>query len=191
MEIYESVPVGVRFVRQNMTDDEACALEMERIALARLDPNCILVNKTKGGEPYHAFNPNQEYRDAMAERCRGEKNPNYGNHWSQEKRQDLSERLIAKGHSVGVKNPRCRRVMCVETGEIFDYMEFPAKRMGLKCGSSIWHAVAHPHRTAGGYHWVDSDNIERLNTPELRNEYLKNLPPNRKCKVIVPLDSDI
>lgn len=155
MEIYESTPVGVRFVRQNLTDEEACALERERIALAREDPDCILVNKTKGGEPYHSFNPTQKYRDAMSERCRGEKNPNYGHHWSEEKKRDLSERLIAKGHSVGPKNPRCRRVMCVETGEIFDYMELPAKQLGLKCGGSIYYAITYPHRTAGGYHWVD------------------------------------
>lgn len=155
MDIYESTPVGVRFVRQNMTDEEACALERERIALAREDPDCILVNKTKGGEPYHPFEPTQEYRDAMSLKCRGENNPNYGHRWSEEKRRNLSKYLIETGRSAGANNPRCHRVMCVETGEIFDYMELPAKQLGLKYGGSIWHALEQPHRTAGGYHWVD------------------------------------
>lgn len=190
-QIYNSRPCAVRLIKEHMSDEEACRLEMERITLARQDPKCILTNKTKGGEPGHTYDAPPEYRAAVSARIRGRNNPNYGNRWSNEQKRRMSERVISTGRVAGVNNPRCRRIMCVETGKIYDYMDLAKEELGLKATGSFYVALKYPQRTARGFHWVDGDNIERLNTPELRLKYLQQLPTNKKHKVIVPLDSDV
>ena len=50
LDIYYSAPCDYRIVEDNLTDDEACSIEIERIALHRSEENSILTNKTNGGE---------------------------------------------------------------------------------------------------------------------------------------------
>lgn len=41
--------------------------------------------------------------------------------------------------------------------------------------ASIHHALKKPHYVAGGYHFVQGEDIEKLNTKEKREEYLLSL----------------
>lgn len=58
--------------------------------------------------------------------------------------------------------------MCVETGRIYSCQMEAAIDLGLKGTGSIYHALKKPSFVAAGYHFVASDDIKRLNTPEKR-----------------------
>lgn len=73
------------------------------------------------------------------------------------------------------KNPKARKVMCVETGEIFSTMKEPQEKLGLKASGSITVALKTPWKTARGFHWVDESKFAELDTEEKRNAYLQNL----------------
>lgn len=60
----------------------------------------------------------------------GANNPNYGKKWSKEKRDAMSKRQT--GVYAGTKNPRATKILCVETGEVFDMINLVAEREGIK-----------------------------------------------------------
>lgn len=104
----------------------------------------------------------------------GEKNPNFGNKWTSEQKEAASQRAKARGWN-GEKNPKARRVMCVETGKIYGCLDEAKKELGLASTASFAVVRNQPWRTARGQHWVFDDMIDLLDTEEKRKEYLKSL----------------
>ena len=84
----------------------------------------------------------------------------------------MSRKRIESGIAKGAKNPRAKRIMCVETGVIFEYQQEASDLLGLRSMASINHALKQRRFVAGGYHFVTGDDIERLDTEEKRKQYL-------------------
>lgn len=95
-----------------------------------------------------------EFRNKISMVVSGEDNPNYGNSWSEEQKKALSELRKLNGKSKGENNSRATKIMCVETGKVYDYIKLASEEYGLKNQGSITVALKYPHRTAGGVHWV-------------------------------------
>lgn len=161
LDIYHSVPCEYRIVEDNLTDDEACSIEIERIALHRNEENSILTNKTNGGEKASKQNRvyTEEYRKKISDAVRGEKNPNYGNRWSAKQRKHLSDYCISSGRYRGKENPNAKAVYCLETGQRFDTINDAASFIN-RTASNVSTALAHPQRTAGGFHWRYADHTD-------------------------------
>lgn len=66
----------------------------------------------------------EKIRQTLGDRCKGEKNPNFGHKWTQEMKDSLS--MKQKGKYDGSKNPNCKpvRIYNIETGTI---EEFPCR----------------------------------------------------------------
>lgn len=69
---------------------------------------------------------------AKARNIKGERNPNYGNRWSKEQRQAASKRVKESGQCAGINNPRATKVLCVETGRVYDMIKDVARDVGLR-----------------------------------------------------------
>jgi len=115
-----------------------------------------------------------EERARISEQTRGERNPNYGRKHTEEEKlkmslcnigRPLSEEhkqklsVALKGRSTGRPRPdgsgrKAKRVLCVETGEIFDSIADAARSKGLyeikTCISNVCKGKA---KSCGGYHW--------------------------------------
>lgn len=79
----------------------------------------------------------------------GEKNSFYGKHHTEEAKQ----KMRGKRPSItGAKNPKAKRVLCVETGEVFESGALAAKAMNVYYGS-VRKCCQGNRKTAGGYHW--------------------------------------
>ena len=51
-------------------------------------------------------------------------------------------------------NPKAKKIICVETGEVFDCIKFAIEKYSIKDHTNMAPALKYPVRTAGGYHWV-------------------------------------
>lgn len=135
-----------------------------------------LANHTDGGEGTADRKPrSDEYKESVRVKVMGANNPNYHNFWNDEQKERLSKVRKEKGIAKGGKNPRARRVMCVETGMVFLCQQDASDWLGLKSMASINHALKEKRYVASGYHFVSGDDIDRLNTPEKRKQYLLEL----------------
>lgn len=172
----------VEIYKQNITDAEARNLECKLIAEFR-EKGCALVNKTNGGEGgYERPNFSEEQIKRFSETNRGSNNPNYGHKWTDEMKQSASKYMIeTKCHSGG-RNGRSRKVMCVETGIIYQCKRDATEFLGVKDGSSsIYFCLKNPSRVAGKgkYHFVDETKFELLDTKEKREKYLEELKQSK------------
>lgn len=112
-----------------------------------------------------------EYSEESLEKMRrshkgllaGEKNPNYGKKLSAERRAEIGKYSKGRLHTQeykemmrrrmsGANNPNSRKVMCLETGEVFESMTSAGKRLGIK-GCNIADCIRGKQKTAGAYHW--------------------------------------
>ena len=87
--------------------------------------------------------PSEETRKKLSESRRAEKHPLYGKHLSEEHRRKLSE---------SKKWKNTKRVICIETENIYNSIGCAAKEMGIH-PSGISVVCAGRQKTAGGYHW--------------------------------------
>lgn len=110
----------------------------------------MLAIRTDENGPYKS----QEFREKIAKLVQGEHNPNYGNHWTDEMKQHLSEVRKANGMSANENNSRATKIICIETGEVFNCIKFAMQKYNIKWEGSMTAALKHPVRTAGGQHWV-------------------------------------
>lgn len=67
-----------------------------------------------------------------------------------ERRVRISNTL--KGKMALEKHPRAKKVLCMETGEIFDCAKLAAIKMNVNY-TSLKKCCRGEHRTCGGYHW--------------------------------------
>ncbi len=98
----------------------------------------------------------EESRNKISEACKGRivseetkrklSELNKGKTLSEETKRKLSE-----AHKGG-KYPQARKVMCIETGEIFDYIKLTTRKYKIS-DSSISSCCKGKRKTAGGYHW--------------------------------------
>lgn len=96
----------------------------------------------------------QEFRDKISQLVQGENNPNYHHNWTDEMKQHLSQVRKENGLSANENNPKATRVICVETGEIFNCIKYAMQKYNIKTEGSVAVALKDPVRTAGGKHWV-------------------------------------
>lgn len=95
----------------------------------------------------------KEFKNKMSQISSGKNNPNYGNHWTQSMKDELSKKQKESGRYCGSLNPRAKSILCVETGEIFPYIKLAAQKYQMKNQSSISICLSNPNRTARGFHW--------------------------------------
>jgi hypothetical protein len=81
--------------------------------------------------------------------------PNYNNHWTEEMKESLRQKQKENDLYNDETNPNAKKIICVETGEVFDCIKFAIEKYNIKDHSNMSAALKHPIRTAGGYHWVD------------------------------------
>ena len=89
-----------------------------------------------------------EQRELMSEQRRGEKNHNWGKPRSEETRIKIG--LARKGKRVREDAANAKKVLCVETGELFGCIKDAHEKYGI---SHIGGCCNGQRKTAGGYHW--------------------------------------
>lgn len=115
----------------------------------------------------------QGFRAKISQLVQGENNPNYGNCWTEEMKENLRQKQKDNNLYINETNPNAKRIVCIETGEVFDCIKFAIEKYNIADHTNMSVALKHPIRTAGGYHWAEySDNF--LNN-EYRLDYLINV----------------
>lgn len=114
-------------------------------------------NRKASSERMKKFNrEHPEYVQRFAERARravGEKNPFFGRKLSREHIELLTRTRVAA--ITGGNNPSAKRVICIETGEVFNTAKAGAQKMGNRDDPSQIIKVCRGRlRTAHGYHWA-------------------------------------
>ena len=107
--------------------------------------------RTDENGPYKS----KEFREKISKLVQGENNPNYNHCWTEEMRESLSQKQKENDLYNDETNPNAKKIICVETGEVFDCIKFAIEKYNIKDHSNMSAALKHPIRTAGGCHWVD------------------------------------
>lgn len=129
----------------------------------------IMAIRTDEDGPYKS----KEFREKISQLVQGENNPNYNHHWTEEMKENLRQKQKENELYINETNPNAKRIVCVETGEVFDCIKFAIEKYNIKDHTNMSIALKHPIRTAGGYHWAEySDDF--LNN-EYRFNYLINV----------------
>jgi|GEM_PF-2673974 hypothetical protein len=96
----------------------------------------------------------------------GENNPNYGNYWSEEKKKKFSEFM----KNNGLKNEEhgmAKRVVCLETGEIFKCIKFAKEKYNNNVG-----ILNRSRVTIKAYHFKEIDDDYVVNKEKLWEELI-------------------
>lgn len=120
----------------------------------------------------------KEFREKISKLVQKENNPNYNNHWSKEQKKNLSSKKIRK--KLRSDNGNSKRIICLETGEVFDCILDAQKHYDVKNDSSFSIALKEDVRTAAGLHWKYYS--EELLNEQYRKEVLINILGKSKNK---------
>ena len=93
----------------------------------------------------------KSFREKISKIVSGENNPNYKHYWTDKQKKHLSD--VKKGKKLRSDNPHSKKIICLETGKIYDCIEDAVDELSINHGSSISIALKHDTRTAAGYHW--------------------------------------
>jgi len=131
------------------------------------------MSRSRKGKP--GKQKSQECKDKMAQKHMNTGNPRYGKTVSPETKELLRQKANER-KAVFEPNTRTttdyrkrntsgsvkasRKVICVETGEVFDTSISAAKSIGVN-PSCIRHVMCGRGRTTGGYHWERFDHEQR------------------------------
>lgn len=107
--------------------------------------------RTDENGPYKS----KEFREKISQLVQGENNPNYNHCWTEEMKESLRQKQKENDLYNDETNPNAKKIICVETGEVFDCIKFAIEKYNIKDHSNMSAALKHPIRTAGGCHWVD------------------------------------
>lgn len=130
-----------------------------KILSARKDPN----------GPYKS----EEFRKQISLLVSGEKNPNYGNRWTQDMKEHLSQKQKNNPRYRDAQNPNAKSVVCLETNEFFPCIKEAVIKYKINSPASISICLKSPYKTAGGLHWIESP--EPLSDAECFEKYLQAL----------------
>lgn len=123
-------------------------------------------NLCEGGNTTRGYSHKEESKRKMSatkkklESMKGEKNHYYGKHHTKEIREKMSKawenearRAKLKEHNKNLdRTYQCRKVLNVETKEIFNSIKEAAKKYGLK-ETHISRVCRGKRKTTGGFHW--------------------------------------
>ena len=152
MHVYNSCDCYVNVLIDDIDNDTACKLEMYLIEEYRAE-GIALTNCTNGGES-GTFRPcSDAVKKYFSNKYKGKNNPNYNHHWTNEMKQHLSNVRKKNEVAVGVKNPKSKRIRCVETGEEFALVKDAMLKYNVKDHSNFSAALDKPTRTCAGFHW--------------------------------------
>jgi hypothetical protein len=116
----------------------------------------------------------KKFKQKMSSITKGSLNGNYNNRWDDEQKLHLS--IIRKELSLakGTKNPKSKKIMCVENGKIFDYIRLAQKEYKVKSEASFSVALDNPRRTCSDLHWVTitTENIQIWSSEFNRRQYI-------------------
>lgn len=93
----------------------------------------------------------EETKRKLSELNKGEKSKNYGKHFSIEIRQKMSNSM--KGKNAGAESYNARKVICIETKEIFDCVLFAGNKFNIS-PSNIISCCRGKQKTEGSFHWM-------------------------------------
>lgn len=141
-------PKGYNLTSGGDSNYEWCEEGREKIRERQTGERNSFFGKTHSDEVKRRFSEQRRGEgNAMYGSARfGEKNPMFGKHHSDETKRKLSEMFI------GGKSPKARRVICVETSQIFDSVA-SAARFVNKTATSLTACCRGKCSTIGGYHW--------------------------------------
>ena len=126
---------------RNLNFEEAKQKEIEIIKKYNSFSKKNGYNATKGGEGTNGVPCSEEKKIKISKANKGHK-------FSKETKELMSKLKI------GLKPSNCKKVLCVETGIIFDSMHDAEKQTGAKYKNISKVCKGHYGRkTAGGYHW--------------------------------------
>lgn len=123
--------------------------------------------------PMYGKQHTEQEKKNLSEKMSGENNPRYGKKNSDETRRKISEALTGRHLSEEHKQKQAvitgerfkgrqrpdgggkppKKIICVETGEVFNSIADAAKAKGIKHKSNISTVAKGKAKTAGGYHW--------------------------------------
>ena len=127
-------------------EKEAELKEQELILKNKTNNQAFGYNLTSGGG-LGVFRHSEESKKLMSEHTKGELNPMYGKHHSEETKEKISKALQNHPNT-------SKKVLCVETNIIYNSTREAERVLGI--GHSSIGQAARPNgnqKTAGGYHW--------------------------------------
>lgn len=129
----------------------------------------------------------EEFRNKISKLVKGENNPNYNNHWTEDQKKKLRIKQKENDLYKDETNPNAKGVICVETGEIFDCIKFAMNKYKIKTHSSISIALKNKNRLAGNKHWLvyNEHNYNIIKDKDKRFEYL--ISCYKECKNDKPI----
>lgn len=114
----------------------------------------------------------KEFREKISKLVQGENNPNYHHKWTDEMKEKLRRQIIDNNKYRDADNPNAKKIICIETGEVFECIKFAIDKYQIKEHSNISAALKQQDRTAGGLHWAYYS--EELLDDNIRFNYLIN-----------------
>lgn len=116
----------------------------------------------------------KEFKNKMSKLVQGKNNPNYNNKWSIEQKENLSKKQKNNPLYKNESNPNAKKIMCLETGGIFECIKYCMEKYDIKSESSITVALKERQKTAGNKHWIkiNNDNINYFLDKTNRFKYL-------------------
>ena len=121
-----------------------------------------------------------------SEALKGENNPNYGKHLSEEQKQKISENHADVS---GKNNPRARKVVLLNTGEIFDYIKQASEKYGVD-RNNIAECCKGTRNSAGvidgkpGF-WLYLEDYEKLSEEEINKIKNEEVPNGSRPKAVI------
>lgn len=139
---------------KNLSFEEAKQKEIEMIDKYNAFSKEYGYNATKGGDGSNGVPCSEETKLKISKANKGRK-------FSKETKELMSKLKI------GLRPSNCKRVMCVETGVIFESMHDAEKQTGIKYKNiSKVCKCEYGRKTAGGYHWQYYKKIDKQEESE-------------------------
>ena len=128
-------------ISENLNKEEAEQEEISLIGFLKTNSKKYGYNVTKGGKGSNGKPCSDETKKKIS-------NANKGHKFSEETKKKMSKLKIGK------KPTNCKKVLCIETGIIYDSMHDAEKETGAKFKNiSKVCKNEYGRKTAGGYHW--------------------------------------
>lgn len=173
-------------VKDSLTEDEAYKYEKELIKYYRENTNYRLTNIADGGrgavfsgqireEMSNKYYRTKEFREKISKLVSGENNPNYNHKWPKEKKEML--RIKQKNNPLyyGKTNPNAKKMICLETGKIYECIKEAMKDFNVKSQASFVFSLQDKARTVNGkYHfaYITEENEHLFCDEKYRFQYL-------------------